>query len=89
MTLRRLFVVGLICVALCQPAILQASATVTSIRAMIAYGPLAMFTTEGAAQAHCPSDTVVWLNTKTVSNTARTHFTPRTRRVDSVFTRPS
>lgn len=25
--------------------------------------PIAMFDTEQAAQSHCPSDTVVWLNT--------------------------
>lgn len=33
--------------------------------AIVAYGQLAMFTTENAAQAHCPSDVVVWLNTRT------------------------
>lgn len=33
--------------------------------AIIAYQSLAMFTAEGAAQAHCPSDVVVWLNTRT------------------------
>ena len=26
-------------------------------------GPLTLFESEGAAQAHCPKDTVVWLNT--------------------------
>src|SRR5260370_35401444 len=31
----------------------------------VAYGRLAMFDTEVAAQRHCPSDVVVWLNTKT------------------------
>ena len=65
MILRRLFVVGLMCAAICQPATLQASATATPIGAMVAYGPLATFATEQAAQAHCPSDTVVWPNTKT------------------------
>lgn len=33
--------------------------------AIVARSSLAMFSTEGAAQAHCPSDVVVWLNTKT------------------------
>jgi hypothetical protein len=28
-----------------------------------ASGQLAMFDTESAAQSHCPTDTVVWLNT--------------------------
>ena len=28
-------------------------------------GSLQQFDSEAAAQAHCPSDTVVWLNTKT------------------------
>lgn len=32
---------------------------------IVAYAPIPMFTTEAAAQAHCPSDVVVWLNTKT------------------------
>lgn len=31
---------------------------------VIAYAPIAMFATESAAQAHCPTDTVVWLNTR-------------------------
>ncbi len=30
----------------------------------VAATSLAEFTTEAAAQQHCPSDTVVWLNTK-------------------------
>lgn len=29
-------------------------------------GLLAMFATEGAAQAHCPKDQVVWLNTSSL-----------------------
>jgi hypothetical protein len=39
----------------------QASATITAVAAT----RLPMFDSESAAQAHCPSDTVVWLNTKT------------------------
>lgn len=33
--------------------------------AAAARAPLPLFSTETAAQAHCPSDVVVWLNTKT------------------------
>lgn len=32
---------------------------------IVAYAQIPMFTTEDAAQAHCPRDAVVWLNTKT------------------------
>lgn len=32
---------------------------------LVAYGHVAMFDTEASAQRHCPSDQVVWLNTKT------------------------
>ncbi len=30
----------------------------------VAYASIEMFSTEAAAQAHCPRDTVVWLNTR-------------------------
>ncbi len=33
--------------------------------AIVAYASIPMFSTEAAAQRHCPSDVVVWLNTKT------------------------
>ena len=42
------------------PSISAASAPV-----VVAYGQLAMFSTESSAQAHCPRDVVVWLNTRT------------------------
>lgn len=32
---------------------------------LVAYVQIAMFSSESAAQAHCPRDVVVWLNTKT------------------------
>jgi hypothetical protein len=31
----------------------------------VASGQLQLFSTEAAAQGHCPKDTVVWLNTNT------------------------
>jgi len=34
-----------------------------SHKAPVSTGALQLFSTESAAQAHCPSDTVVWLNT--------------------------
>ncbi len=57
MMLRRLFAVGLICAGLLLPATLQATAIAAPSYA-VAYGQLAMFSTEAAAHAHCPSDTV-------------------------------
>ncbi|HEX3469334.1 MAG TPA: hypothetical protein VHT05_14735 [Candidatus Elarobacter sp.] len=38
-------------------------------------GPLTQYPTESAAQTHCPSDVVVWLNTKTnVYHEKGTHY---------------
>ena len=65
MILRRLFALGLICAGLFLPATSANVAIAAARPALVAYGPLAMFATENAAQAHCPSDVVVWLNTKT------------------------
>lgn len=65
MIVRRLLVAGLICIGLFLPAAHRVAAIAAPSQAMLAYGPLSMFTTEDAAQAHCPSDVVVWLNTKT------------------------
>lgn len=65
----RLLVLGLILVALASPFCARA----TSIQAppapshaylQVAYSDIPMFDTEGAAQRHCPRDTVVWLNTR-------------------------
>lgn len=41
------------------------SAVLGSTSQAVAYASIPMFTTETEAQAHCPSDIVVWLNTKT------------------------
>jgi hypothetical protein len=65
MSLHRFLAVGLICAGLFLPAMPPAAAITPPSLVLVAYGPLAMFTTEDAARAHCPSDVVVWLNTKT------------------------
>jgi len=43
----------------------RGAATASISPATVAYAQLALFSTEAAAQAHCPRDVVVWLNTKT------------------------
>jgi len=65
MSLRRLLVAGLLCAVLFSPTASQAGALIPARAVLVAYGSLAMFTTEGSAQAHCPSDVVVWLNVST------------------------
>ena len=52
-------VVVLLCFAPANSAAIPLGETVVAVTAQIA-----MFPTEGAAQAHCPADVVVWLNTK-------------------------
>ncbi len=39
--------------------------TTASVKAPVSDGTLHQYDSENAAQAHCPSDTVVWLNTRT------------------------
>lgn len=51
--------------SLCCLTPLSAPAITGAAPAVVAYGPLATFSSEETAQAHCPSDVVVWLNTKT------------------------
>jgi hypothetical protein len=41
----------------------QGPASYASVHVQVAYANISMFDTEQAAQKHCPSDTVVWLNT--------------------------
>jgi len=65
MILRRFLVFALILASLGFPATSHSVAIASPSSAIVAYGSPAMFTTEDAAQAHCPSDVVVWLNTKT------------------------
>ncbi|MDP9106263.1 MAG: hypothetical protein M3N49_10060 [Candidatus Eremiobacteraeota bacterium] len=62
--LRRMLVAALIVLAvLFAPAGAVASKHHTTASAPVTTGSLQLFATEGAAQAHCPRDVVVWLNT--------------------------
>lgn len=63
--LRRFALVAMLIVAaiLAQPSF--ASATHSQTVAAVPSSQMPMFDTEQAAQAHCPADVVVWLNTKT------------------------
>ena len=45
------------------PTIASASKHKTTASAPVTVGSLQLFSTESAAQAHCPRDVVVWLNT--------------------------
>jgi hypothetical protein len=45
------------------PATAFAARHTTAASAPVAKGSLQLFATEAAAQAHCPRDQVVWLNT--------------------------
>jgi hypothetical protein len=60
----RAFVRGLFAFTLCFSGFQHATWT-RPIYAATATHPIQYFSTEVAAQAHCPHDTVVWLNTKT------------------------
>jgi hypothetical protein len=61
---RRLLVSALLGVALMlAPAGASASKHHTAASAPVTTGSLQLFATERAAQAHCPRDVVVWLNT--------------------------
>jgi hypothetical protein len=64
MVVRRLFAISLVCVGL-YFSVVPPAAIGAPPPAVIAYSSLAMFPTEDTAQAHCPRDVVVWLNTKT------------------------
>jgi hypothetical protein len=50
-------------VLLLSPAISSASKHKTTASAPVRVGSLQLFSSETAAQAHCPRDMVVWLNT--------------------------
>lgn len=50
-------------VFLFSPAIASASKHKTTASAPVRVGSLQLFSSETAAQAHCPRDLVVWLNT--------------------------
>ena len=62
--LRRSLISALLGVGLLlAPADGSASRHRTTARAPVTAGSLQLFATERAAQAHCPRDVVVWLNT--------------------------
>lgn len=63
--LRRFFMLGWIVLVLSVPMVAPSSAREIAGPGIIAYASIAMFSSEDAAQAHCRSDVVVWLNTKT------------------------
>ncbi len=64
--MKRIFVIVILSVAAIafsgnpQPLLARTHAT-----APVSSGSLQLFSTEAAAQKHCPRDTVVWLNTAT------------------------
>ena len=64
--IRRLLAIGLLSFGLLVTSALQQDvAYATPMPAItVAYGSVEMFSTEETAQAHCPRDVVVWLNTK-------------------------
>lgn len=61
--LRRLLALGLLLAFVQAVPVLASSRHVTPPPSAAKSGQLAMFTMEAAAQAHCPKDEVVWLNT--------------------------
>jgi hypothetical protein len=56
------FLVVAVCLGTAAPA--HAAQHATTALVAKATADIPMFNSEAAAQAHCPSDTVVWLNTK-------------------------
>jgi di/tricarboxylate transporter len=64
MTMFKRLCVAFICaVFLVSPATVSASKHKTTASAPVTNGSLQLFSSETAAQAHCPRDVVVWLNT--------------------------
>jgi hypothetical protein len=64
MDIRRRLCAALIGVALVlSPGIAYAKRAKTVTQAPVLVGSLQLFASESAAQAHCPRDQVVWLNT--------------------------
>jgi len=60
---RRLSAAILSAALLLSPAIVSAKHHKTVTQAPVTSGSLQLFASESAAQAHCPRDQVVWLNT--------------------------
>jgi hypothetical protein len=64
LSIRRMLACALIATTvLCAPAYAHGSKHRTTASAPVATGSLQLFAAESAAQAHCPRDVVVWLNT--------------------------
>jgi len=61
--LRRLLALGLLLAVVQAAPVLASSRHPTPTPGAAKSGQLAMFSTEAAAQARCPKDEVVWLNT--------------------------
>lgn len=61
--LRRLLLCSFLALGVLVSAGTSAAGAASTPR-VVAYASIAMFATEAAAQAHCPRDTVVWLNTR-------------------------
>jgi hypothetical protein len=61
--LRRLCAAALSAAFLCPPAVAAAKHPKTVTQAPVTTGSLQLYATASAAQAHCPRDVVVWLNT--------------------------
>jgi len=61
--LRRLIVALLAATLFTAPTVALAAHKKTVTTAPVTSGTLQLFSTEAAAQAHCPRDQVVWLNT--------------------------
>lgn len=61
--LKRLFAALVSAAILLSPATASATKHKTTASAPVAAGSLQLFSSESAAQAHCPKDVVVWLNT--------------------------
>ena len=62
----RHFLTALLCASLWSaPSTVLAKHHATTANAPVSSASLQLFSSEAAAQAHCPRDTVVWLNTNT------------------------
>jgi hypothetical protein len=63
LVLRRLTAALMSAALLCFPAVASATKHRTTASAPVTNGSLQLFSSQTAAQAHCPKDEVVWLNT--------------------------
>ncbi len=65
MTIRRFLTLGVVIVGLWLAGGPELTAHAAKGNSVVAYTSISMFSTEDAAQTHCPRDVVVWLKTKT------------------------